>query len=291
MDDEQTNTSDESKEEPEPEPESEATQEPEPEQESKPEPDASTAEEPSQEDTKGKADETNEATKTTKETVKEDTTDNVKGDSEPTQDERSEEPAEDSAEQPAKDSEKPESVKPKKGKSKQPQKKDADSGEDTKEGVSENPDFKYIIRVANTNVDGNSTIPQGLTAIKGIGNRLAMIITDKLGLPRTKLVGDMSDEEVEKLSEIVDNIDEFLPTWMKNRQNDFDSGNDLHIISSEIPLTLRDDLNRLKKIRCYRGIRHEQGQKVRGQRTRANGRTGLTVGVQRKRVQQAQKKK
>ena len=32
-------------------------------------------------------------------------------------------------------------------------------------------------------------------------------------------------------------------------------------------------------IRCYRGIRHEQGQKVRGQRTRSNGRTGLTVGV------------
>ena len=53
-----------------------------------------------------------------------------------------------------------------------------------------------------------------------------------------------------------------------------------------------DKTNRLKKIRCYRGIRHETGQKVRGQRSRANGRSGMTVGVQRKRVlQQTQKKK
>jgi small subunit ribosomal protein S13 len=43
-----------------------------------------------------------------------------------------------------------------------------------------------------------------------------------------------------------------------------------------------DDVNRMRKMRSYRGIRHETGQKVRGQRTKSTGRTGTTVGVKRK---------
>jgi len=66
---------------------------------------------------------------------------------------------------------------------------------------------------------------------------------------------------------------------MVNRPHDWETGADMHLYGSDIELRLRDDINRMKMIRCYRGIRHEQGQKVRGQRTRSNGRTGLTVGV------------
>lgn len=164
-------------------------------------------------------------------------------------------------------------------------------GKTKEEETEENPDFKYIVRIANTNVDGYRTIPYGLTGIKGIGIRMATIITDKMDLPRTQKIGDLTDEEVEKLAEIVEQLNTEVPGWMMNRQHDFDSGEDLHVVSANIPLMLRDDVNRLKKIRCYRGIRHEQGQKVRGQRTRANGRTGATVGVQRKKVQQQQSKK
>ena len=162
---------------------------------------------------------------------------------------------------------------------------------DKQEDEVENPDFKYIIRVANTNLDGNLMIPYGLTGIKGIGIRLGIAITDNLDFPRDKKLGDLTDAEVEKLIKIVDNINEEFPGWMLNRQNDYEIGTDIHIISSDIQRQLRDDLNRLKKIRCYRGIRHEQGQKVRGQRTRSNGRTGMTVGVQRKKVQQQTTKK
>ena len=45
-----------------------------------------------------------------------------------------------------------------------------------------------------------------------------------------------------------------------------------------------DDVNMMRKIRCYKGIRHETGQKVRGQRTKSTGRTGKTVGVSKKKV-------
>lgn len=61
-----------------------------------------------------------------------------------------------------------------------------------------------------------------------------------------------------------------------------DSGEDIHYIGTEVEITLKEDLNRLKKVRSYRGVRHENNLPVRGQRTRSNGRTGMTVGVQRK---------
>jgi small subunit ribosomal protein S13 len=161
----------------------------------------------------------------------------------------------------------------------------------SKKPEEENPDFKYIVRVANTNVDGNKSLVYGLTAIKGIGDRLAILITDNLKMDRNKRVGDLSDDEVDKLAEMVESLNTKVPGWMVNRQKDIDTGEDIHIVSADIQRIFRDDLNRLKKIRCYRGIRHETGQKVRGQRSRANGRSGMTVGVQRKRVQQQQQKK
>jgi small subunit ribosomal protein S13 len=165
-----------------------------------------------------------------------------------------------------------------------------DKKDEKKSDDEENPDFKYIIRVANTNLNGDQLIPHGLTGIKGIGIRLGLTITDKLGFPRDKRLGDLTDEEVDKLVNFMEDINSVIPGWMMNRQKDVDTGEDLHIISSEIQRVYRDDLNRLKKIRSYRGIRHETGQKVRGQRTRANGRTGMTVGVQRRKMQQQSKK-
>jgi small subunit ribosomal protein S13 len=149
-------------------------------------------------------------------------------------------------------------------------------------------DFKYIVRIANTDLDGYKTVEQGLTGVSGIGFRLATILADNSGIPRHKKMGKLSDEEVEKLEEQVKRIKEDIPEWLLNRRKDSISGEDDHIYGPEIKLTLRDDLNRLKMIRCYRGIRHEQGQKVRGQRTRANGRSGVTVGVVKKAVRQKQ---
>lgn len=69
---------------------------------------------------------------------------------------------------------------------------------------------------------------------------------------------------------------------MLNRQKDLATGENKHLLGQNILLTLREDLNTLKKIRCYRGIRHERGLKVRGQRTKSTGRRGSTIGVSKK---------
>ena len=143
-------------------------------------------------------------------------------------------------------------------------------------------DFKYIVRLANTDLDGDKQVIFALTGIKGVGMRIAEIITKDSGVERYVKIGNLPDADIEKLADAIEDLMDKTPGWLLNRRKDNWTGEDIHLIGPDIQTTLRDDINMLKKIRCYRGIRHEQGQKVRGQRTRSNGRTGLTVGVSRK---------
>ncbi len=145
-------------------------------------------------------------------------------------------------------------------------------------------DFKYIVRLASTDVNGNQPVRYALTQIKGIGNSLAALIADKAEVERGVKIGNLSDDEVNRIDELIASAQEWAPPWMRNRRRDRETGNDVHLIGAEIDLKKREDINLLKKIRSYRGIRHEKGLRVRGQRTRAHGRTGLTVGVSRRRL-------
>ena len=149
----------------------------------------------------------------------------------------------------------------------------------------ENPDFKHIVRIANSDLPGKQRVNYALTNIKGVGFRVATFIAKEAGISLKKRIGDLSDEEIETIAETLEDILENSPVWMRNRVNDYDTGEDIHIYSSEVEMTLRDDLNKLRKIRCYRGVMHETGQKVRGQRSRSNGRSGLAMGVHKKRAQ------
>lgn len=146
-------------------------------------------------------------------------------------------------------------------------------------------DFRYIVRMANSDLDGNKDIVIALTGIKGIGMRSAEVIARMVGVPRSTKIGDLPESKTDEIAKIVTEYSEKVPHWMVNRQNDWSSGADMHLIAVDVDLNKRDDVNLMKMIRCYRGIRHETGQKVRGQRTRSNGRTGMTMGVMRKKEQ------
>ncbi len=92
-------------------------------------------------------------------------------------------------------------------------------------------------------------------------------------------IGKLSDKEVESIEEAIQNITEYVPKWLLNRQNDYDSGEDIHPVSIDLKMLHEDDVNRMKKVKSYKGIRHASGHKVRGQRTYSNGRKGLALGV------------
>lgn len=144
-------------------------------------------------------------------------------------------------------------------------------------------EFKYIVRIAGTDIDGGKKVPYGLSRIKGIGLRIGEVLCNVTGINPKRKIGYLTDEEVEKLDKAVASLEKLkLPPWLLNRRKDFATGRDYHVIGSDLAMALREDLNRLKKIRSYRGIRHELGLPVRGQRTRTSFRKGVTVGVTRK---------
>ncbi len=149
-------------------------------------------------------------------------------------------------------------------------------------------EFKHLVRVAGTDLEGNNKVPYGLSKIVGIGLRTGEVLCELAKVNPNKRVGYLSDAEVGKLGELAENFhDQKLPTWLFNRRQDYATGKDRHVISPDIAITLREDLNRMKKIKSYKGVRHMKGLPVRGQRTRTSFRAGLTVGVSKKKQREA----
>ena len=143
-------------------------------------------------------------------------------------------------------------------------------------------DFNYIIRLADSDIDGLSRIGMGLTSVKGVGARTAMAICEIAGVDKEKLGGHLNDEELQQIRDAIESYPTEVPLWMLNRQRDIETGDELHLFSMDVSMTQDDDIARLRATKAYRGLRHAARKRVRGQRTRSNGRSGLTLGVQRK---------
>ena len=92
-------------------------------------------------------------------------------------------------------------------------------------------------------------------------------------------LGRLDEDGVNRLRAAVDQYGTKVPAWMTNRPKDVYTGEAKHLLGPDVTMARDDDVNMMRKIRCYKGIRHETGQKVRGQRTKSTGRTGATVGV------------
>uniref|UniRef100_T1IY86 Small ribosomal subunit protein uS13 n=1 Tax=Strigamia maritima TaxID=126957 RepID=T1IY86_STRMM len=143
--------------------------------------------------------------------------------------------------------------------------------------------FQHILRVMNTNIDGRRKVMFALTAIKGCGRRYSNIVCRKADINLNKRAGELTEEEVEKLVTIMSNPRQYkIPDWFLNRQKDVKDGKYNQVMANTLENKLREDLERLKKIRAHRGLRHFWGLRVRGQHTKTTGRRGRTVGVSKK---------
>jgi len=149
-----------------------------------------------------------------------------------------------------------------------------------------------IVRVAEKDLDGQKKVRISLLGVKGVGKTLAWAIPIATGIDTEIMLGKLSDEEVKKLEDAVRDPEKYgIPTYMVNRRLDPETGENQHIVSSKLILTRKLDIDRMKKIRSYKGIRHEIGLPVRGQRTKSSFRKGTIVGVSRKRIREAKKGK
>ncbi|MGL4669925.1 MAG: 30S ribosomal protein S13 [Methanobacteriaceae archaeon] len=145
-------------------------------------------------------------------------------------------------------------------------------------------DFKHLVRISRKDVDGKKTIAHALTDIKGVGLSLSRSLCLAMGFDLTKQIGYIDDEDVVRIEEALQDPQKYnIPKWMLNRREDYETGETGHLIESDLAMRLRDDLNRMKKTRSYKGRRHEVGLPVRGQRTKSTFRKGSSVGVRRRR--------
>ena len=149
---------------------------------------------------------------------------------------------------------------------------------------------KVFFRKLRSQVDGNAKVEHGLTEISGIGRRFAQAIIKIAEINPSMRIGSIPEKDLNRLEEIIlDPVGNGVPAWMVNRKNDLVSGENLHIIGNKLELSVKRDIDRMKRIRSYKGVRHHRGLKVRGQRTKSTGRHGLVVGVVRKKRSLGQK--
>ena len=134
-----------------------------------------------------------------------------------------------------------------------------------------------LVRILQKDIDGRKKIMHGLTSIKGISWNFSNAICHKLKINQEKTIGDLTPEEIAKISEFVKNP--ILQKFLFNRQKDFYSGNDEHRTGNDLDLQKEFDIKRLKKIKSYKGARHTLGQPVRGQRTKAHFRKNKKAGA------------
>ena len=151
----------------------------------------------------------------------------------------------------------------------------------------ETKEYQHILRIANTDLKGEKTMIYGLAYIKGVGPMFANAVCRIAGLDPGRRLGTLKREELQRISEILEKPASFgVPEWLFNRRKDYRSGVDVHVIGNDLAFATESDIKLMKKIKCYKGIRHMLGAPVRGQRTRSNFRKnkGKVMGVQRKRI-------
>jgi small subunit ribosomal protein S13 len=144
-------------------------------------------------------------------------------------------------------------------------------------------EYRYILRIVDADVDGTLKAAYALARVKGVSLNLANAILRKAGIDPDKRAGFLTEAEVDKMEEMVkDPTKHGLPSWLFNRRKDAETGRDAHLISADLILRKKLDIEQMKDIKSWRGYRHAYGLKVRGQRTKTTGRAGKALGVKKK---------
>ena len=140
--------------------------------------------------------------------------------------------------------------------------------------------YENLIRILGNDIPGEKKTLIGLTQIRGIGYMFANAMLQILKINPDSRIGTLSEDEVSSIEKMIqDPKSQNFPIWFLNRQKDIETGDDMHLVTSDIAFQIRNDVEREKGVFSWRGYRHMYGLKVRGQRTRCTGRKGGAVGV------------
>jgi len=144
-------------------------------------------------------------------------------------------------------------------------------------------EFRHILRIVDVDVDGTLKTAYALARVKGVSLNLANALLKMAKINPEKRAGFLTEAELETIEHMVKEPTKHdLPAWLFNRRKDAESGKDSHLISADLVLRTKVDIEQMKNIKSWRGYRHAYGLKVRGQRTKTTGRAGKALGVKKK---------
>ncbi len=149
-----------------------------------------------------------------------------------------------------------------------------------------NVEFQHLVRVANNDLKGQKHILIALTKIKGVGIIFANAVCRKAKVSITKKAGYLTQDEISALEKVLINpLTSGLPSWILNRRKDYETGVDKHILGGTLQFAKEMDIKRMKKTKSNKGLRHQWGLPLRGQKTKSNFRRNKgkgSLGVKRK---------
>lgn len=149
-------------------------------------------------------------------------------------------------------------------------------------------EFRLIVRFIGADVDGSKKVAYGISKIKGVGANFGHAVVRVAKVNPEARIGSLSEAEMGRLEDAIrDPAKHGIPARLFNHRKDLETGRDNHLVGPDLVLKTKSDIDFMKDIRTWKGIRHSLGLKVRGQRTRTTGRSGKAVGVKKKVLMEA----
>ena len=154
--------------------------------------------------------------------------------------------------------------------------------------MAESPETRNIVRIAGFDLDGTRPLWYALTGVKGVGinfaRAAAKIIAQKFGKSINDPLGVFPSDADSFIEDVLKNPLKYgIPSWMVNDPKDYRTGEDKHLVGTDLETYLMTRKKHLFEIKTWRGIRLVRGLRVRGQRTKAHPRKNKVSVVGRKR--------
>ena len=148
------------------------------------------------------------------------------------------------------------------------------------------PEVRNLVRIADTDINADKSLLNGIRSIKGISYSMAKALCGLSGFDPNMKISMLKETDITKLEEMLTNPAKHgVPNYFLNRRKDMKTGQDMHLIGSDLDVAHKFDVQDYINLKTYRGFRHMLGQPVRGQRTRSSFRQkGRVVGVMKKSI-------